>query len=55
MGISKEPIKFIRLIDDRMQKTPREVAAINTRRPRKFEKIKLIMSKNNKMKVDNIE
>tara|TARA_Y100000310_G_C20085771_1_gene535969 strand:- start:378 stop:503 length:126 start_codon:yes stop_codon:yes gene_type:complete len=38
VGMSRAPIRFILLVDERMQKIPSEVAVINMRRPRKFER-----------------
>tara|TARA_Y100000034_G_scaffold131251_1_gene191597 strand:- start:492 stop:638 length:147 start_codon:yes stop_codon:yes gene_type:complete len=47
-------MRLILLAVDKMQKIPSEVEVINMRRPRKFESVRLMIKRIDKMIIDNL-
>ena len=52
--MSKTPIKLILLAPERIVNIPREVAVMNTRMPRRLEKIKVIVKRIANMIIERI-
>ena len=53
VGISKQPMRFILLEFERMQKAPMDAPVIRTVKPRKFENIKVREIKTTNVTIDN--